>query len=98
MTDERSTMSEISQEPEMPAKSAAPGLSGENLKLLGLMRYWLFGTFLIVVAALTAFFSIFLNRDVWLAIRAGSPIWGLVGLLCLVFYFTYRFYLGRKRQ
>jgi hypothetical protein len=71
-------------------------ISDETFKLLALMRFWLFGTFLIVWAALTIFIGLFSNRDWWLAIRAGFPIWGVVGALCIIWYFVYKFYLNRK--
>ena len=68
----------------------------EKEKLLNLMRFWLFGTFVIVFAAITMYIGLFTNRDAWMALRAGFPIWGLVGLLCVVWYYAYKWYLGRK--
>jgi hypothetical protein len=76
--------------------STEPAVPEETMKLLALMRFWLFGTFLIVWAALTIFIGLFSNRDWWLAIRTGFPIWGIVGALCIIWYFVYKFYLSRK--
>ena len=67
----------------------------DNTKLLGLMRYWLFGTFIIVFAAITVYIGLFVT---WKgALLAGLPIWGITGVLCVVFYYAYKFYLGRKK-
>jgi hypothetical protein len=73
-------------------------MSEEKAKLLNLMKFWLFGTFVIVWAAITLYIGIFTNKDWWLAVRTGFPIWGIVGALCIVFYFVYRTYLSRKKE
>jgi len=65
-------------------------------KLLNLMRFWLFGTFAIVFAAVTAYIGIFTNRDWWMAIKAGFPVWGLTGVLAMAWYYLYKWYLNRK--
>jgi hypothetical protein len=71
-------------------------MSEEHSKLLNLMKFWLFGTFVIVWAAITLYIGLFTSRDWWMAIRSGFPIWGIVGALCILFYFGYRMYLTRK--
>jgi hypothetical protein len=71
-------------------------MDAEKTRLLNLMRFWLFGTFVIVFAAITAYIGIYTDRDWMLAIRAGLPIWGLTAVLCLAAYFGYRYYLIRK--
>ena len=96
MMEDESTMSEMSQGQDMPTVAVSAEQSEDSFTLLALMRFWLFGTFLIVWAALTIFIGLFSNRDWWLAIRAGFPIWGIVGALCIIWYFAYKFYLGRK--
>ncbi len=68
------------------------------MKLLRLMRFWLFGTFVIVWAAITMYIGLFTNRDWWMAIRAGFPIWGLTALLCIVWYVVYYFWLKRRPE
>ena len=65
-------------------------------KLLNLMRFWLFGTFAIVFAAVTAYIGIFTNRDWWMAIKAGVPIWGLTAVLTVIWYYAYKWYLNRR--
>lgn len=71
-------------------------MSEEKTKLLNLMKFWLFGTFVIVWAAITAYIGMFTDRDWWVAVKAGFPIWGLTGLMAIVWYFGYRWWLGRK--
>lgn len=71
-------------------------MSEEKTKVLNLMKFWLFGTFVIVWAAITMYIGLFTERDWWLAIRAGFPIWGITGVLCIVFFFGYRAWLTRK--
>ncbi len=73
-------------------------MNPRKTKLLNLMRFWLFGTFVIVWTAITAYIGLFTNRDWWTAIRAGFPIWGIVALLCVVSYFVYRWMLGRQPE
>ncbi len=67
----------------------------DDTQLLKLMRFWLFGTFLIVFVAITVYIGLFVG---WAnALMAGLPIWGITGVLCVVFYFGYKWYLGRKK-
>lgn len=73
-------------------------MSEEKTKLLNLMKFWLFGTFVIVWAAITAYIGMFTNRDWWAAIQAGFPIWGITGALTIIWYVFYRWYLGRKDE
>ena len=73
-------------------------MSEENTKLLNLMRFWLFGTFIIVWAAITMYIGMFTNQDWLMALRAGLPIWGTVAVFCIVFYYGYKMYLGRKTE
>jgi uncharacterized RDD family membrane protein YckC len=72
-------------------------MSEDKSKLLKLMRFWLFSTFLIVWVAITLYIGLFTDKDWWLAIQTGFPIWGIVGALCILFYFGYRTYLTRKK-
>ncbi len=68
----------------------------EKVSLLNLFRFWLFGTFVIVFSAITMYIGLFTNRDPWLALRAGFPIWGITGALCVVWYFGYKWFLNRE--
>jgi len=69
----------------------------EKDKLLGLMRFWLFGTFLIIVAAATIYAGgplgtgllIFKETNYWFAI-------GVAAVLCVGWYYLYKWYIGRK--
>lgn len=71
-------------------------MSEDKTKLLNLMRFWLFGTFLIVWAAITLYIGLFTSQDWIWALREGLPIWGIVGVLCIVFYYGYKMLLGRR--
>jgi hypothetical protein len=71
-------------------------VSEEKAKLLRLMRFWLFGTFIVVWAAITVYIGLFTNRNWWVAVRAGFPIWGITALLCILWYVGYSYYLKRK--
>ena len=68
----------------------------ENTKLIYLMRFWLFGTFVIVFAAISAYITLWTGANAMLAIRAGFPIWGITAALCVITYIGYSFYLKRK--
>ena len=69
----------------------------DNEKKLKLMRFWLFGTFVIVFAALTAFLYFPTLGNILWAVQAGLPIWLLTAVLCVAVYFGYKWYLGRKK-
>jgi hypothetical protein len=73
-------------------------VSEQKTKLLKLMRFWLFGTFVIVWTAITVYIGLFTNRDWFAAIRAGLPIWGITGILCVVWYFGYAYWLKRRPE
>ncbi len=66
-------------------------------KKLKLMRFWLFGIFALVFAALTAFLYLPTLGNIWWAVQAGWPIWLLTAVLCVAVYFGYKWYLGRKK-
>ena len=67
-------------------------------KLLNLMRFWLFGTFVIVFAGITVYIGMFTNRDWFAALKAGWLIWGITAVLCVVWYFLYKFILDRRTE
>jgi hypothetical protein len=63
--------------------------------LLKLMRFWLFGTFVVVFAAVTAYIGIFVSWSQ--AVSHGLPIWGITAVVCVIWYFAYQWYLNRKK-
>ena len=69
----------------------------EKTNLLNLMRFWLFGTFVIVFAAITAYIVLYSGGNIGQALLAGWPIWGTTAVLCVAFYFFYQWYLNRKK-
>ena len=71
-------------------------MTPEKEKLLKLMRFWLFGTFVIVFAAITLYIGLFTSRDWLLALRHGFPIWAITAVLCAAAYYGYKAWLTRK--
>jgi hypothetical protein len=69
----------------------------EKIKRLNLMRYWLFGSFVIVFAAITTYIGLFTDRNAMLALTAGFPIWGLTALACVLIYYGYKFLYLKNR-
>ena len=65
-------------------------------KMLNLMRFWLFGTFIIVFTATAVYTGgvvqtgllIFREANFWIAI-------GLTAVLCVIWYQVYKWYLNR---
>ena len=68
----------------------------QKAKLLKLMRFWLFGTFVIVLAAITGYIGLFTDRNWLAAFKAGFPIWGITAVLCIGWYLGYSLWLRRK--
>ena len=68
----------------------------ENTKKLGLMRFWLFGAYIIILVAVTVYLvaglglgtPIFREINYWLA-------WVIVAVLFVAAYYGYRWYLNR---
>jgi hypothetical protein len=73
-------------------------VSEQKTRLLKLMRFWLFGTFVIVWVAITVYIGLFTNRDWFAAIKAGLPIWGITAILCIVWYLGYAYWLRRRPE
>lgn len=71
-------------------------MSEQNVKLLKLMRFWLFGTFAVVLAATTGYIGLFTGQDWLAALKAGFPIWGITAVLCIVWYVGYSLWIKRK--
>jgi hypothetical protein len=66
--------------------------------LLKLMRYWLFGTFIIVFAATFMYAGLFADRNWALALKTSLPVWGITAVLCVAWYFAYKAYAVKKYQ
>jgi hypothetical protein len=67
----------------------------EKIKRLKLVRFWLFGTFVIVVVAVTAYVALWVGGPYTLGIV--WPIWAITLVACVVFYFGYKMlYLDRQ--
>jgi NADH:ubiquinone oxidoreductase subunit 3 (subunit A) len=62
-----------------------------------LMRFWIFGIFIIVFAAITAYISLWTQQGIVAAIMTGWPIWVITLVAGLLIYFGYQ-YLYLKRQ
>ena len=73
-------------------------MSEDKEKRLNLMRFWLFGTFVIVWAATFAFAYLWIApvgadfRDV---VITALTVWVITAVLAVVWYFGYRWWLGR---
>jgi hypothetical protein len=66
----------------------------DKAKMLALFRFWCFGTFIIIFAAVTVYIGLFVS---WAeALSRGLPIWGLVAVMCIIWYYIYKWYIGRK--
>ncbi len=68
-------------------------MAEEKTRLLGLMRFWLFGISLILIAAVLVFGSQIPELTKEPFFRIGVV---MIGVLCAGWYFVYKWYLGRK--
>ena len=68
--------------------------TSDKTKLLTLFRFWCFGTFIIIFAAVTVYIGLFVSWGE--ALTRGLPIWGLVAVLCAVWYVAYKWYLDKN--
>ncbi|HLB45832.1 MAG TPA: hypothetical protein VJL59_02290 [Anaerolineales bacterium] len=67
----------------------------DKTKMLKLMRFWLFGTFIIVFAAVT----VYAGQLVGLEIMKEANYWYIIvatAALCVAAYFGYQWWLNRK--
>lgn len=68
----------------------------DNEKMLGLMKFWLFGTFIIIFAAVSVYTGtqagllIFQQLNFWIAIVISAA-------LCVAWYYIYKWYLNRSK-
>lgn len=75
-------------------------MSGEPNKGAKLLAFWLFGTVMVVFAAITAYILLIGRMagtvTVWMAIKSSFPIWGITALAAIVIYAVYYFYTKRQ--
>jgi hypothetical protein len=70
----------------------------DNEKMLRLMRFWLFGTFLIIFIATIVYLGAAVGTG--LAILGQFRFWlafVIAGVLCVVWYNVYKWYLQRDK-
>lgn len=64
--------------------------------LLNLMRFWLFGTFIIIFVATFVYVGMFANMNWLLVLKSGWYMWVIILVLCVGAYFGYAAYLNKK--
>ena len=68
----------------------------EKNKKLKLMRFWLFGFFVIVFAAITAFLYMPAKGNVLMVIKGAWLIWLILAVACVAIYYFYKWILRKK--
>jgi len=72
-------------------------MSEEKEKVVRLVAFWMFGTVMIVFAAITAYIYIFTGgTGMGTAIKAGFPIWGITAVAAAIIFAGYYFYSSRQ--
>ena len=73
-------------------------MSDDKEKRLNLMRFWLFGTFVIVWAATFAFTYLWIapvGADFMDVVITALPVWVVTAVLAVIWYIGYKWWLGR---
>lgn len=66
-------------------------------KMLGLMKFWLFGTFIIIFAATTVYLGGVLKTGLLILQQPNYWISMIVtAVLCVAWYYVYKWYLNRN--
>jgi hypothetical protein len=76
-------------------------MSEDKEKRLNLMRFWLFGTFVIVWAATFAFTYLWIvpvGADFMDVVITALPVWVVTAVLAVIWYFGYKWWLGRDKE
>lgn len=69
----------------------------EKEKMLSLMRFWLFGTFILIFAATTIYAGGALGTGVLILREMNYWVAMIVtALLCVIWYYVYKWYLYRQ--
>ena len=80
-------------------KSIQPQLDEKSVALLNLMRYWLFGTFCIVAAAIYTYATLMVAnnslKSLFEAFKNVAPVLGVLAVLCVFTYTGYWWYIVR---
>ncbi|GMR11684.1 MAG: hypothetical protein BMS9Abin28_2522 [Anaerolineae bacterium] len=73
-------------------------MSEDKERRLRLMRFWLFGTFVLLWAISLAYYFLYLApiSDVATVLRAVWPVWVVAAVGAIAAYFGYRWWLGRS--
>ena len=73
-------------------------MSDDKAKRLNLMRFWLFGTFVILWAISLTYYYLYLApiSDVGTVLRAVWPVWATAAVGAIVIYVGYKRWLGRS--
>ena len=73
-------------------------MSEDKAKRLNLMRFWLFGTFVIVWAATFTFTYLWtapMSASIMDVVKIALPVWVITAVLAVVWYFGYKWWLTR---
>ncbi len=73
-------------------------MSEDKVKRLNLMRFWLFGTFVIVWAATFTFTYLWIapvGASITEVILTALPVWVATAVLAVIWYFGYKWWLTR---
>ena len=74
-------------------------MSEDKQKRLNLMRFWLFGTFVIVWAATFTFTYLWtapLSASITDVVMTALPVWIITAVLTVIWYFGYKWWLTRE--
>ena len=76
-------------------------MSDDKVKRLNLMRFWLFGTFVIVWAATFAFTYLWtapISASVMDVVMIALPVWIITAVLAVLLYVGYKWWLTRDEN
>ena len=76
-------------------------MSDDKVKRLNLMRFWLFGTFVIVWAATFAFTYLWtapVSASVMDVVVTALPVWIITAVLAILLYVGYKWWLTRDED
>lgn len=65
-------------------------------KRLNLMRFWLFGSFVLFFAGIVSYTSLYTLGNLLDAVIATVPLWLFIGVLCTITYYAYQWWLTRR--